>query len=196
MISRVTGTLIRRDMEAIEVLTQGGLAYEVEVPLSVFEQLPREGEEVELRTYQVVREDRLALYGFLDGRGRTIFARLLAASGVGPRLAVTMLSHLSPDALIRAISERDTAALRQIPGIGKKTAERLALELADRLDDLAATAAGPASAGRKTEEAVSALVALGYSGAEANRSVRKTLAEEDGIEGPALIKAALARLGK
>ncbi|MFW6089507.1 MAG: Holliday junction branch migration protein RuvA [Gemmatimonadota bacterium] len=195
MISRIRGTLTRRDTESVEILTSGGVGYSVEIPLSVFERLPRAGEEVELHTHQVVREDAITLYGFADERERAIFGRLLGASGVGPRLAIAMLSHLSADALIRAIGERDTAVLRQIPGIGKKTAERLALELADRLDDLVVEVAGGRPEGRAAEEAVGALVALGYSAAEANEAVREALEAEEPVEGPRLIKAALARIG-
>lgn len=196
MISRIQGTLIRRDMERIEVLTPGGVGYEVEIPLSMADRLPREGEDVEIRTYQVVREDALTLYGFVDERERTIFSRLLGASGVGPRLALAMLSHLSASALVRAISERDTDALRQIPGIGRKTAERLALDLADKLDDLAVEAAGGRPEGRAADEAVGALVALGYSTADASRAVRKALEQDADAEGPRLIKTALAQLGR
>lgn len=196
MISRVQGTLLRRETDAVEVMTAGGIAYEIRIPLSVYERLPRTGEDVELYTYQVVREDALTLYGFADPGERSVFARLLAASGVGPRLAQSMLSHLPADALVRAISERDTDALRQVPGIGKKTAERLSLDLADRLDDLAVAAASPSPASRAAEEAIGALVALGYSTADAGKAVRSTLEDaDDALEGPALIKAALTRLG-
>lgn len=194
MISRIKGTLISRSADAVEVLTPGGVAYEIEIPLSVYERLPKEGVEVELRTHYVVREDGASLYGFLDPRGRAIFARLLGASGVGPRLALSMMSTLSPDRLIRAIAEKDTAALRQVPGLGAKKAERIALELADRLDDLALEAAGPRPEGRAAEEAVGALLALGYSAAQATAAVRKALEERPGIEGPDLIKAALAKV--
>lgn len=196
MISRVRGELLRREADVVEVLTAGGVGYEIEIPLPLFERLPRVGEDVELHTYQVVREDALTLYGFADARERTVFSRLLAASGVGPRLALTMLSNLPADALIGAIANRDTDALRRVPGIGRKTAERLVLDLADRLDDLAAAATGPSPEGRAAEEAIGALVALGYSTTDAAKTVRKALEEDDALEGPALIKAALARLGQ
>lgn len=193
MISRLRGTLLRRDLDRVEVLTAGGVAYEVEIPLTVFERLPREGSEVELRTWQVVREDSTALFGFLEARERAVFARLLNASGVGPRLALAMLSTLSAERLARCIANREVAALVQIPGIGKKTAERLVVELADRMDELAAPGDRPAHAAG--EQAVSALVALGYSQADANAAVRRSLDEDGAVEGPALIKAALARVG-
>lgn len=195
MISRIRGVLATRDLGVVEVSTPGGVTYELEIPLTVFERLPREGAEVELRVFQVVREDAITLYGFLDWRERAVFARLLTASGVGPRLALNMLSTLPPEELIRAILERDVATLRRIPGLGTKKAERLVLELADRLDDLAAAAAGPSADGRVAEEAVGALVALGYSAPEASAAVRRALDASGQLEGIALIKAALGSLG-
>lgn len=194
MISRIRGVLVERGMGAIEVMTPGGVGYQLEIPLGVYERLPREGEEVELRTYYLVREDGVTLYGFLDSKERDLFGRLLTASGVGPRLALNMLSALSPERLIRAIVEKDVASLRQVPGLGAKKAERLALELADKLDDLAAVAAGPRPEGRAAEEAIGALVALGYSVAQATAAVRRALDEQPGLTGTDLIKAALARV--
>jgi len=194
MISRVRGTLVRSRPEAVEVMTPGGVGYEISIPLSVYERLPREGQEVELRTVQVVREDAVELFGFLDDHERAVFARLLTASGVGPRLALAILSTLSPDRLVRAIGERDTSALRQVPGVGAKKAERLVLELQGKLDDLALAAAGPRPEGRAAEEATSALVALGYTPAQAAVAVRRALEENSRLEGTDLIKAALARI--
>lgn len=194
MISRIRGTLVRREIDQVEVTTPGGVTYQVEIPLTVFERLPRQGAEVELRTFQVVREDSLALYGFLEERERKVFSRLILASGVGPRLALAMLSTLSADRLARCIVDREVAALVQIPGIGKKTAEKIVVELADRMDELAAPA-GPG--GQSPEQAVSALVALGYSQTDAAAAVRRAVDEEGGgLEGLALIKAALSRVGR
>ncbi|HEX6938749.1 MAG TPA: Holliday junction branch migration protein RuvA [Longimicrobiales bacterium] len=195
MISRIKGVLLERSVDAVEVMTPGGVAYAIEIPLTVYERLPKAGAEVELRTFQLVREDGVSLYGFLDARERELFARLLTASGVGPRLALSMLSTLAPDRLVRAIAEKDITALRQVPGLGAKKAERLALELADKLDDLALAAAGPTPPGRAAEEAVGALVALGYSTAQATAAVRRALDERPDLTGTDLIKAALARVG-
>lgn len=192
MISRVRGTLLRRDIGMAEIMTTGGLAYEVEVPLSVYERLPREGAEVELRTVYVVREDAATLYGFLEAPERNVFARLLTASGVGPKLALNMLSKMPPERLVRAILDRDVPALRQIPGLGTKKAEKLVVEMNDRLGDLELSSAG---GGRTSEDAVSALVALGYSHIQATAAVREVL-DGDELAGVALIKAALARLGQ
>jgi Holliday junction DNA helicase RuvA len=194
MISRIRGTLLRRDLGVVEVLTTGGVAYEIEIPLTVYERLPREGADVDLRTVQVVREDAVTLYGFLDAAERSVFSRLLTASGVGPRLALNMLSKMSPDRLVRAILERDVAALRQIPGLGTKKAEKLVVEMTDRLGGLSLAPSG-VPGGRASEEAVGALVALGYSSSEATSAVRESLDTAAALAGIDLIKAALARLG-
>ena len=197
MISRIQGKLVRRDLNSVEVMTAGGVAYEMLIPLSVFERLPREGQDVELRTYHVVREDAAELYGFMDNSERTLFGRLLSASGVGPRLALNMLSTLTPERLVAAITTKDIPALKRIPGLGAKKAERLVLELADRLDDVAvATSRATQPAGAGAEEAVGALVALGYNASEASSAVRKALDEEGRLLGIDLIKAALARVTK
>jgi Holliday junction DNA helicase RuvA len=197
LISRLRGVLLRRELGMVEVLTPGGVAYEVQIPLTVFERLPPEGSDIELRTWQVVREDAIELYGFIDEAERAVFSRLLTASGVGPRLAVNILSTMSPDRVVRAIVERDIAALRQIPGLGTKKAERLALELADRLDDVAVTAASRGRGGAAGfEEAVAALVALGYSSADAASAVRKVIDDQGTLAPIDLIKATLATIKK
>ncbi len=201
MISRIRGTLVRRDLNSIEVMTASGVGYELFVPLTVFERLPREGAEVELRTYHVVREDAAELYGFIDDAERTLFARLLTASGVGPRLALNMLSTMPPQHLVTAITLKDIAALKRIPGLGAKKAERLVLELKDRLDDVAlagtrAHVGADAAAGATVDEAVHALVALGYNPAEASTAVRKALDESGKLIGIDLIKAALSKVAK
>ncbi len=196
MISRVKGRLLRRETDMVEVMTAGGVAYSIAIPLSVFEKLPRVGGEVELLTRMVVRDDDMTLFGFREPAERELFGRLMGAAGVGPRLALAMMSTLSPARLVRALSEKDTATLVQVPGVGKKTAERMAVELSDKLDDLG-VAAGAAPEGRVAEGAVSALVSLGYSTADATAVVRRSI-EEDGATDDAqlLIKRALARATK
>jgi Holliday junction DNA helicase RuvA len=200
MISRVRGTLVRRDLNSIEILTASGVGYELSVPLTVFERLPREGEQVELRTYYVVREDSAELFGFLEASERILFGKLLSASGVGPRLALNMLSTMAPQHLVTAITMKDIAALKRIPGLGAKKAERLILELADRLDDVVLASGpsmgGPKPAGATADEAVHALVALGYNAAEASTAVRKALDESGKLMGIDLIKAALGKVTK
>ena len=198
MISRLRGTLITRDPEVVEIATTGGVVYELEVPLTVFERLPAPGSEVELRTQLVVREDSQTLYGFLEPNERVLFRRLMGASGVGAKLALAMMSAYRADRLARALVEKDVNALKQVSGIGKKTAERLALELSDKVTDLAVAAStgGPQTVSSGAQEAVAALVALGYAFADADDAVRAVL--EDGSVSGAdeLIRKALARKGK
>jgi Holliday junction DNA helicase RuvA len=195
MISRVRGTLLTRKLGTVEVMTASGLGYQIEIPLTVYERLPREGGEVELRTVQVVREDGITLYGFSDDAERAVFMRLLTASGVGPRLALNMLSTLPPYRLLSAIADKDIAALRQIPGLGTKKAERLVVELGDRVTDLAAVAASPKANPRGAEEAVRALVTLGYSPTDAAGAVRDAIDADPGLSGTEqVIRAALAVL--
>jgi holliday junction DNA helicase RuvA len=191
VISRIRGTLLRREVGVAEVMTNGGLGYELHIPLGVFERLPREGHDVELRVFHVVREDAVELYGFIDHAERIVFSRLLSASGVGPRLALNIMSAMPPERIVRAIVDKDIAALRRIPGLGAKKAEKLALELSDRLDDVAVAATGIAS-NPVLDEAVKALVALGYSSADAAAAVRKVLDEQGRLAPVDLIKAALA----
>ena len=194
MISRIHGTLLTRELDRVEVLTAGGVAYEISIPSTVFERLPQVGAEIELRTHQVVREDALMLFGFLEEADRMVFTRLLTAPGVGPRLALAMLSSLPAPRLVRAIRERDIPALTAVSGIGKKTAERLSLDLSSRLDDIAlATTAGSAH-GPGVEEALRALSVLGFSSGDADRALREVLEEGGSGDAQDLIRAALLRL--
>lgn len=197
MISRLRGTLLRRDPDGVEVETPGGVVYEVEVPTTVFEHLPAVGQPVELRTLQVVREDSVALYGFMTSGERTLFKRLLSASGVGPKVALAMLSAYTADRLARALIEKDVAALTRVSGVGKKTAERLALELADKVTDLALSPGPVAAPGGApgVQEAVAALVALGYSFADADAAARAALAQGEVESADALIRRALSLKG-
>lgn len=198
MISRLQGTLLTRTPERIEIATAGGVVYEVEVPLTVYQRLPAPGEALEVRTLQVVREDSAALYGFLEARERELFRRLLGASGVGAKLALAMLSTYTAERLARALVEKDVNALKQVSGVGKKTGERIVLELADKVADLAVTSgrgegteAGAASAG--TQEAVAALVALGFGFTDADEAVRAVLAEGEVESTDELIRRALRK---
>lgn len=194
MISRLRGTLIARQEGLVEIATSGGVVYEVEVPLSVAERLPGVDEEVELRTVHVVREDLAALYGFMDGGERLLFQRLLSASGVGAKLALAMLSTFPATRLVRALAEEDVAALTQVSGIGKKTAERLVLDLKDRVKDLELAEGVEAGApAQGAQAAVQALTALGMSFQEADQAVRAVLAEGEGEDPDELIRKALAQ---
>ena len=193
MISRLRGTLLSRSDMGIEVATSGGVVYEVDVPLSVAERLPQVGDEIELRTAQVVREDLIALYGFLDAGERRLFQTLIGVSGVGVKLALAMLSVYPAARLIRALIEKDVGALVQVPGVGRKTAERLSLELADRVQDLdIGGEVTPVGVPRGAQDAVQALVSLGMSFQDADRAVRRTLEDDPGLEMADLVRKALA----
>jgi len=193
VISRLHGTLLAREGERVEIETGGGVVYEVEVPTPVMQRLPAPGGAVELRTVQVVTETSTALYGFVQGRERTLFKRLLTASGVGAKLALAMMSTYSAERLARALVEKDTTALRQVTGIGKKTAERIALELADKVDDLAVlTPSEPSEPASGARDAVQALVALGYSFGEADQAVRGVLEKGDIEDTQELIRRTLS----
>ncbi|HSG50386.1 MAG TPA: Holliday junction branch migration protein RuvA [Longimicrobiales bacterium] len=183
MISRLKGILVTRDPGAVEIETPGGVVYEVEVPLTVLERLPTRDSAVELRTVQVVTDSSVTLYGFIDDVERTLFQRLITASGVGGKLALAMMSAYRADRLARALVEKDLAALQQVSGVGRKKAEKLVLELADKVADLAVSLPGrdAAPGGAGAQEAVKALVALGYTFADADHAVRQAL--EDGASG-------------
>ena len=198
MISRLKGTLISRELDHVEVETGGGVVYEVQIPLSILERLPRPpAPDFEIRTLHVVREDSDTLYGFLEPFERELFSRLLGASGVGPKVALAMLSTYSAPRLAQALAEKDVNALRQVSGVGKKTAERMVLELADKVEDLAVAAAGPDGAaggtGPGAQEAVGALVALGYAFVDADAAVRHALADGEAAGTDELVRRALAK---
>ncbi|MEM7415191.1 MAG: Holliday junction branch migration protein RuvA [Gemmatimonadota bacterium] len=192
MISRLQGTVLAREGDRIELETKGGVVYEVEVPITVLQRLPSPGGVVEIRTVQVVTETSVALYGFIDGPERTLFQRLLTASGVGAKLALAMMSTYSAERLARALVEKDTAALQQVSGIGKKKAEKIALDLADKVADLAIVTPTAPGTGGAAQEAVQALVALGYSFGEADQAVRTVLERGVPESSEELIRQALA----
>ena len=192
MISRLRGTLLSRTEDGVEVATPGGVVYEVEIPLSVAERLPSPGQELELRVVQVVRDDFLGLYGFLEVAERTLFQRLLGASGVGARLALAMLSTYPAPRLARALVEKDVGALVQVSGVGRKTAERLVLELSDRVKDLQLEGTAGARPTEGAQAAVQALMALGMSFQDADRAVRGVLEKGDPSDVDELVRLALA----
>lgn len=196
MISLVEGTLVTRELDRVEVLTDGGVGFELLIPLSVFEGLPRVGERVRLHTHLVVKDDGWQLFGFSDAHERRVFQRLLGATGVGPALALGMLSTLSAARVVQAIRERDVATLQGVPRVGKKKAERLIVDLAERMDDLQLSAPGVRRPeGASAEDAVRALVSLGYAQADAERAVRAALDElGGGVSATQLIRAGLARV--
>ena len=166
MIGRLTGILLEKQPPQV-LLDVGGVGYEVDVPMSSFYNLPALGERVTLVTHFVVREDAQQLYGFLSQKERVAFRELIRISGVGPKLALSVLSGMSADELAQCIVLQDTAQLTRVPGIGKKTAERLLLELKGRLADALPQAGGISASASVTHDALGALQALGYSDKEA-----------------------------
>jgi Holliday junction DNA helicase RuvA len=166
MIGRLTGTLLEK-MPPQVLLDVGGVGYEIDVPMSSFYNLPAVGERVTLVTHFVVREDAQQLYGFLSLKERVAFRELIRISGVGPKLALSVLSGMSADELAQCIVMQDAALLTRVPGIGKKTAERLLLELKGRLADALPQVGGVSVSAGVTHDALGALLALGYSDKEA-----------------------------
>jgi Holliday junction DNA helicase RuvA len=192
MIASVSGVLTDRDGEVVVIQTDGGVGYAVSVPLGVFERLPPGGARCALFPALVVRDDACPQYGFDSPGERAIFQRLLTATGLGPRLALAILSTLGPERAVRSIQGRDVAALSTVSGIGKKRAEKLIVELSDRFADLAF--APQAARGRPADEAVRALEALGYSVPAAEEAVRATLAADKTGDVALLVRRALHQL--
>ena len=198
MIVHVAGRVVAKELDRVEILTKGGVGYELAIPLSVYEGLPKLGEDAALHAHLVVREDGWQLFGFATAFERRVFVRVLAAKGVGPALALGMLSALSADRLARAIRERDVDLLQTVPRVGRKKAEQLVLDLADKFGDVGAdtAGAGPRPEGTSADDAIRALVSLGYTTADAERAVKAAL---DGggkkLSATELIRASLAKIG-
>lgn len=199
MISQITGTLTTKTLDHIEIMTAGGVGYLLQIPLSVYEVLPKPGETVTLPTALVVKEDQWQLFAFASAYERRIFEKLLTANGVGPALAIGLLSSLTAQRLVRAIVEHDIPTLQGVPRVGRKKAERLILDLADKLKDTGTgdvDVSAPRPSGANTEDAIRALVSLGYTTADADKAVRAALdASGSGQSAPELIRAALAKIG-
>lgn len=197
MIGFLRGKLVAKQPPQL-LIEVNGVGYEVDAPMTTFYDLPETGAEIVLHTHLVVREDAHILFGFAKLSDRALFRSLIKISGVGPRMALGILSGMSADAFVRCIQDNDSAALTRVPGVGKKTAERLVVELRDRLgkgdaggvDFISATAI-PANA---VEEAVSALIALGYKPPDASRMVRGIESKDLGVE--EIIRRALQATAK
>jgi Holliday junction DNA helicase RuvA len=170
MIGRISGRLLEKHPPQV-VVDVHGVGYEIDVSMSTFYQLPATGEEVKLFTHLVVREDAQLLYGFASEQERQVFRQLLKISGVGARTALSVLSGLSVEELAGAVAGQDSARLTKVPGVGKKTAERLLLELKDKLD--VTVAALPAAGGVPRGDILNALLALGYNDKEASWAVKQ-----------------------
>jgi Holliday junction DNA helicase RuvA len=180
MIAQLRGRLLRKETQEAVIDVQG-VGYRVTIPLSTFYRIGEPGQEVTLLTHTHVREDTLALFGFLTGTEQALFERLISVTGVGPRVAIAILSGIEAPDLASALRDGDIARLTRIPGVGRKTAERLVLELRDKVQELAAaepeTPAGPG--GGTKQDVVSALVHLGYSRPEAEKGVERALKDGD-----------------
>lgn len=193
MIARLVGSLFRKAPDAL-IVDVHGVGYRVMVSLNAFSALPAEGEPVELSIHTQMRENALDLFGFLDAQEQALFGGLIGVSGVGPRMALNILSGMPTADLVQALADGDVAKLVAMPGVGKKTADRLVVELRDRVRLLCGkpTDEHPARAGVEAE-AVSALVNLGYRQAEAERAVRKAIDVERN-DLAAVIRTALQKL--
>ncbi|MFN3587007.1 MAG: Holliday junction branch migration protein RuvA [Moraxellaceae bacterium] len=190
MIARLYGQLIEKQPPVL-VVDVGGVGYELEAPMSTFYKVTL-GTPVTLHVHHVVREDASLLFGFASREERDLFRTLIKVNGVGPKMALAILSGMEADAFARCIRQSDVATLTRIPGVGKKTAERLIIEMRDRVGDAPATGGHPegsAAAASPVQEAITALVALGYKAAEAERAVGRL--EQDDASTEDLIRQAL-----
>ena len=199
MIARLSGTLSEKTPGRL-ILDVQGVGYDLQVPLSTFYVVGDTGSAVSLRVHTHVREDVIALYGFATGLEQDLFERLISISGIGPKLALAVLSGMEPPDLVRAIKAQDVARLTAIPGIGKKTAERIGLELKDRLPQsvqAAADAAKPASAADQLRtDLLSALLNLGYQRTAAEKAIEKELNASPGASFEGALRAVLRALMK
>ena len=180
MIAHLSGRILRKAPQEL-VVDVSGVGYRVTIPVSTFYRLGDEGGEVSLRIHTHVREDVLQLFGFLSGSEHSLFERLIDVAGVGPKLAVNILSGIEAPELVEALRNGDVTRLTRIPGVGRKTAERLVLELKDKMSALAPTGEPTPPAARSAkDDLVSALVHLGYSRPEADKGVERALREDAG----------------
>lgn len=197
MIGRIRGLLLEKQPPEL-LLDVNGVAYEIQAPMSTFYHLPQVGDEVVLHTHFVVREDAQLLYGFHDQSERLLFRTLIKVNGVGPKLALTILSGIEADDFVRCVHSGDTAALVRLPGVGKKTAERLIIEMKDRLKDWQLEIGQPGSGKGAINsvgdaivlDAESAMIALGYKPQEASKAI-KAVYNETINNSQELIRAAL-----
>jgi Holliday junction DNA helicase RuvA len=187
MIGFLRGLLVHKDPPHL-VVEVSGVGYEVEAPTSTWTRLPDLGQEVQLRTHLVIREDQHLLFGFATEAERRLFRDLLKVSGVGARIGLAILSGISVEGFVRCVQSRDTAALTKVPGVGRKTAERLIVDLRDRIEEMTAAGIGAGVAAHSAEPAVpatpenevlDALISLGYKPAEARRMVEQARPASD-----------------
>jgi Holliday junction DNA helicase RuvA len=196
MIAHLRGKLLAKHPNQVVVET-GGVGYEVNISVPTFSELPANGSEVTLHIHTHVREDLLALYGFLRPAEKQLFEKLITVSGIGPKLAITILSGMAADEMAGAIRGNDVARLTRIPGIGKKTAERMVLELRDKLPAVAGTSTPTVPAMSAMEEDVlSALLNLGYQRAAAEKTLDRVVRNQKSGSFDAVFREALSGLSK
>lgn len=197
MIGLLTGRIVRRRPSGV-ILDVGGVGYEVTIPLSTFYALPADGAAATLEIHTLVREDAILLFGFGTPAERTIFEALISVSGIGPKVALAILAALAPADIVRAVTSGDVPRLRAVPGVGRKLAERIVLELREKAGKLGLDAAHASAMPAETgEEAESALLHLGYEPAQAREALRRARGDSQGpmpIE--ALLREALRILGR
>jgi Holliday junction DNA helicase RuvA len=195
VIAHLAGRLLRKAPQEA-VIDVGGVGYRVTIPLSTFYRLGAEGEAAALRVHTHLREDSIALFGFLTAVEHDLFEKLIGVAGVGPKLAVNILSGIESDALVEALRGGDLARLTRIPGVGRKTAERLVLELKDKMPKGAPPPEAAVEADTDREDVVSALMDLGYSRAEADRAVERAAREGGPRRFEDLLRQALRGLSR
>ena len=205
MIAHLSGTLLSKQATSV-ILDVSGVGYEVSIPLSTFYELEDAGSTIQLRIYTHVREDALQLYGFKTARERELFLRLISVSGIGPKLGITLLSGMSADEMISSIRTNNLAKLTLIPGVGRKTAERLVMELRDKVASLSAEV--EEDLGTKTDaaavptedsmraDALSALLNLGYQRNAAEKAVTAAMSETPDVSVESILRSSLRKLAK
>ncbi len=194
MIAHLRGRLLAKTPQSA-IIEASGVGYEIAISIPTFTALPAEGNEVSLLIHTHVREDAFALFGFMNRTEKRLFEKLLGISGIGPKLALTVLSGLPSERLVAAIHSQDHATLTRIPGVGKKTAERIVLELKDKLEDLAPTSVAGATT-PLSEDVLSALVNLGYQRAAAQKGIEAAISRnpEAGKDFESLFRASMSAM--
>ena len=177
MIAHLRGKLIHKE-PGQAIVEAAGVGYDVAISVPTFTALPSVGTEAALHIHTQVSEDQIALFGFLEREEKRLFERLITVSGVGPKLAIKMLSGLNPERTVQAIRGQDHAQLTRIPGVGKKLAERLVVELKDKLDDFAVAPTPTSVAGPAVDDVLSALVNLGYQRPAAEKAIEQAIAKD------------------
>ena len=195
MIGRLRGILLEKKPPQL-LIDVSGVAYELQAPMSTFYLLPEINQQLVLHTHLVIREDSHQLYGFFEERERSLFRTLIKINNIGPKSALTILSGIEPNAFIRCIMENDAASLSRLPGIGKKTAERLIVEMKDRLSNLEVSSKEEtilkSSGNAAVQDAISALVALGYKQQDARQAIARI--EKSNLSSEELIRLALQHM--